>query len=101
MYTNQRHAFYLRGKPMHIPTRWELARQLGKEKLSPQAQLKLEWIIFHYTVGKENVTGTAKHFGITRKTLHKWLKRFDELRLETLEEDSRAPHKTRQREISG
>lgn len=43
---------------------------------------------------------TAKHFGISRKTLHKWLKRFDETRLETLEEDSRAPHKTRERDIT-
>jgi transposase InsO family protein len=43
---------------------------------------------------------TARHFGISRKTLHKWLKRFVETRPETLEEKSRRPEKTRQRDIS-
>lgn len=100
MYTNNKHAFYLRGKQMVIPSRWELVRSVGKDQLSLQAQIKLEWIIFYHTVGKENVTMSADHFGITRKTLHKWLKRFDETRLKTLEEDSRAPHKTREREIT-
>lgn len=100
MYTNQRHNFYLRGKPVIIPTRWELVRQIGKKKLSPDAQLKLEWIIFYHTVGKDNAKRTADHFGISRKTLHKWLKRFEEKRPETLEEKSRAPRKTRQRDIS-
>ena len=100
MYTNNKHAFYLRGKSVVIPSRWELVRSVGKDCLSLQAQLKLEWMIFYHTVGEENVTATAKHFGITRKTLHKWLKRFDEKRLETLEENSRAPQKTRERDIS-
>jgi transposase InsO family protein len=100
MYTNQKHAFYLRGKPLVILSRWELVRSIGKDQLSLKAQLKLEWIIFYYTVGKESVADTAKHFGISRKTFHKWLKRFDETRLLTLEEDSRAPHKTRGREIT-
>ncbi len=100
MYTNNKHAFYLQGNPMVVPRKWDLLRSLGKDKLSAQAQLKLEWIIFYHTVGKENVTDTAKHFGISRKTFHKWFNRFDERRLDTLEEDSRAPHKTRNREIS-
>jgi transposase InsO family protein len=100
MYTNNKHAFYLRGKSKIIPSRWELLRNVGKDQLSLQAQIKLEWIIFYYTVGKEQATETAAHFGITRKTLHKWLGRFVETRLETLEEQSRAPHKTRKRDIS-
>lgn len=91
---------YLLGNPVVVPKRWELLRQVGKATLSDAAQLKLEWIIFSHTVGKENVTMSAKHFGITRKTLHKWLTRFVETRLETLEEDSRAPHKTRKRDIT-
>lgn len=99
-YINKHHAFYIRSKPIAVPSKWELVRRLGKEKLSSQAQLKLEWIIFYHTVGKENATETAKHFGITRKTFHKWLRRFGETRLETLEEVSRAPHRTREREIS-
>ena len=100
MYTNNKHAFYLRGKPLVIPSRWELMRSLAKDQVSLQAQMKLEWIIFYHTAGKENVTDTAAHFDITRKTLHKWLKRFAENRLETLEEVSRTPQKTRERDIT-
>jgi transposase InsO family protein len=68
--------------------------------LSEKAQLKLEWIIFYHTVGKRNSTDTAKHFGITRKTIHKWLLRFLEDDVTTLEEESRAPDNTRQKELS-
>jgi len=100
MYTNNKHAIYLLGNPVIVPKRWELLRQVGKGTLSHSAQLKLEWIIFYHTVGEENVTMSAKHFGINPKTLHKWLKRFVETRLKTLEEDSRAPHTTRKREIT-
>jgi transposase InsO family protein len=100
MYTNQRHNFYLRGNPLIIPSRWDLIRQVGKDKISPDAQLKLEWIIFYHTIGEKHAKKTAVHFGISRKTLHKWLKRFIETRPETLEEFSRTPHKTRQRDIS-
>ena len=42
----------------------------------------------------------SKAFWYQSKNLHKWLGRFDEKRLETLEEASRAPHRTRQREIN-
>jgi len=80
--------------------RWTLLRLRGKDVLTPQAQLKLEWIIFYQTIGKRNALSTAKHFGINPKTLHKWLKRFAEIRLERLEEVSRAPHRVRQKEIS-
>lgn len=100
MYTNQKHAFYIRAKPVYIPGRWELIRSVGKDCLSEKAQLKLEWIIFYHTFGCENATNTASHFGITRKTIHKWLSRFKEEDLVTLEEDSRAPENTRQRELS-
>src|SRR4051812_22741953 len=100
MYTNNKHAFYLRGNVPEIPTKWELLRHLGKDTLSASAQLKLEWIIFYQTIGKRNALSTAKHFGINPKTLHKWLKRFSEVRLESLEEVTRAPHRVRQKEIS-
>jgi putative transposase len=83
-----------------IPNKWSLLRRLGREKLSPTAQLKLEWIIFYHTVGGENARNTAKHFGINTKTFHKWKGRFRDTNLLTLEEHSRAPQKTRQRDIS-
>lgn len=75
--------------------RWRLFRLRGKDILSPQAQLKLEWIIFYYTIGRGKVVPTAKHFSINPKTLHKWLNRFDEKNLLSLEEHSRTPEKKR------
>jgi transposase InsO family protein len=64
-------------------------------QISYQAKERLEWIIFYYTVGKRNVVGTASYFGISRKTLHKWLKRFNPQVIQSLEVHSRAPHQTR------
>ena len=79
---------------------WQLVRLRGKDILSSQAQLKLEWIVFYHTQAKKNAKQTAEHFGISRKTFHKWLQRFDATNLGTLEEASRTPEKTRQRDIS-
>lgn len=87
---------------LKIPSidKWALLRLRGKDILTPQAQLKLEWIIFYNTVGKRNAIKTAQHFGINPKTLHKWKGRFSEIDLVRLEEQSRAPEKTRTRDIS-
>ena len=79
---------------------WQLLRLRGKDSLSPNAQLKLEWIISYHTVFNKNATNTAAHFGISRKNFYKWFNRFNQKDLSTLEEHSRAPIKTRQREIS-
>lgn len=74
--------------------RWRnVANELG---LSSQAKEKLEWMIFYQSVGNKNAALTAKYFGISRKTLHKWIARFDERNLKSLEEVSRAPHKKRE-----
>ena len=81
--------------------KWNWLRERAKKEISPSAQLKLEWIIFYLTVGKRNVKLTAFHYGITRKTLHKWLKRFNSKQdLLSLEEKSKAPHHVKQRQIS-
>jgi len=79
---------------------WQYVRERGKKLLSKDAQLKLEWIIFYHTIGKKNATKTASHFGINPKTLHKWKGRFNERDLTSLEEHSRAPVRTRTRQIS-
>ncbi len=92
--------YFFKGKDIPDINKWQLLRLRGKDTLSEKAKLKLEWIIFYQTVGKENALLTAKHFGINPKTLHKWKKRFNEKDLLTLEEKSRAPFKTRQRDIS-
>jgi len=91
---------YFEEKKIPSIDKWTLFRLRGKDILTLQAQLKLEWIIFYQTVGKENAVKTAKHYGINPKTLHKWKKRFNEKDLTTLEEQSRAPEKTRTRDIS-
>ncbi len=94
------HGYYLRTKDTLLPSKWSLLRSVGKDMLSAQAQLKLEWIIFYYTISREHTAQTAKHFGISRKTFYKWFNRFNEKNLLTLEEESRAPKRTRTREIS-
>ncbi len=91
---------YFSGKPIRLDRDWRNTRLLGQKTLTPTAQLKLEWIIFYHTLGKKNAVDTAKQFGVTRKTLHKWLRRFKEQDLKGLEEVSKAPIKTRKRDIS-
>lgn len=79
-----------------LPTdRWQLLRTIGREKLSTKAREKLEWIIFYNTIGNRKATHTARYFGISRKTLHKYLARFDERNLRSLEEHTRAPRQKR------
>ena len=79
---------------------WSYSREQGKKLLTPQAQLKLEWIIYYHTQGNKNAKLTGVYFGVTRKTIHKWLKRFKEKSLLGLEEISSAPIHVRKRQIS-
>src|SRR3990167_5414504 len=95
-------AFYFVSKDKTRPkvNEWEALRRRSKKEISMSAQLKLEWIIFYHTLGKKNATQTAAQFGITRKSVHKWLKRYKEKGLLGLEEHSRAPVHVRKRMIS-
>ena len=87
---------YFPAKPIVLSDKWERIRNIARHlPISKDAQLKLEWMIFYHTVGGENARFTAKHFGISRKTFYKWLGRFDEKDLRTLEEQSRRPNKVR------
>lgn len=95
-----KHGYYLKTKDAPVSSKWNLLRKLGKDTLSTNAQLKLEWIIFHNTIAGKRASKTAEHFGITKKTVYKWLSRFNEKHLASLEENSRAPIKTRTRDIS-
>jgi transposase InsO family protein len=92
--------FFIKPKDKPISDKWTLIRNVGRKTLTDKAQLKLEWIIFYYTRGKLNAKLTAETFGICRKTFHKWLSRFDEKNLKTLEEQSKAPNNVRKRDIS-
>jgi len=87
---------------LYIPPqdKYQRMRKVGEKTLFPKAQLKLEWMIFYFTVGKKHALNTAHHFGISSKTFHKYLSRFDETNLKTLEERSRAPLHVRRPTIS-
>jgi transposase InsO family protein len=87
---------YFPRKKIKLKDKWVRLRGVaGRIGLTTKARQRLEWIIFYNTVGKCNVKATAEYFGISRKTLHKYLKRFDEGDLRSLEELSKAPQRTR------
>jgi transposase InsO family protein len=79
--------------------RWKRVSRILK--VSKAAQLRLEWIIYYHE--GYTATQTARHFGISRKTFHKWFREFDEdnlYSLRRLEDKSKAPHHVRQRTIT-
>jgi transposase len=80
--------------------KYQRMRKIGEITLSPKAQLRLEWMIFYFTISRRNASATAHHFGVSRKTFHKYLSRFDETKLKALEEHSRAPLHVRQPTIT-
>lgn len=88
-------AYFPLQKPIKIDHKWILLRKLGKDTLSQKAREKLEWIIFYNSSAKKNISYTASYFGISRKTLHKYLSRFDEKHILSLEEHSRTPKQKR------
>ena len=100
MYKEKWKNYYFPSNDGPTTNKWCLLRKVGQEQLSVPAQLKLEWIISYNTIFTGNAKKTASHFGISRKTLHKWLKRFNERNLKTLEEHSRTPKTRRVWEVS-
>ena len=84
--------YFFREKVLPALDPWALLRLRGKRQLSSMAQLKLEWIIGYHTMFEKRATQTALHFGISRKTLHKYLTRFDEKDLSSLEAVCRVPN---------
>lgn len=69
-------------------------------KLSKAAKNRLEWIIYYETRAIKNASLTCRHYGLSRKTLYKWLNRFEDTNLRTLEDQDRAPKHTRQKEYT-
>ncbi|MBI2074849.1 MAG: transposase [Candidatus Levybacteria bacterium] len=95
MYKEKWKNYFFTARPIEIPGKWILLRGVGRDILSEKAQEKLEWIIFYHTIAKKNVLYTASYFGISSKTLYKWLRRFEEKNLSSLEEHKRTPVKKR------
>jgi len=95
--------YFFRRKPIVLKDRYELWRGVADVLgFRVQERLRVEWMIFYYTAGKENVALTAWHFGISRKTFYKWFKRFRESKYDvhSLADRSRAPYHKRQWEVS-
>ena len=69
-------------------------------KLSRDACLRLEWLIYYETKANGNASLTCRHFGISGKTFHKWKNRFEDKNLRLLEDEGRAPKHVRQKEIT-
>jgi len=75
------------------PARSARLATIGVE-LSRAAQVRLGWMDFYRKTGK--VALTCRHFGISRQTFYRWLKRYEPLDLISLEERSHCPHRRRQ-----
>ncbi len=72
---------------------WDVAREAAPD-LSRDARRRLAMLDWHRTHG-HNVSLTARHFGVGRTTVYRWLERFDRLHLETLEDRSSTPRRRR------
>ena len=72
---------------------WRLARRPPAD-LSRDARRRLAMLDWHAAHGR-NVSLTARHFGVSRPTVYRWLGRFDRHRLETLEDRASAPRRRR------
>jgi transposase InsO family protein len=69
-------------------------RYLPAPDLSRDARRRLAMLDWHLAHGG-SVSRTARHFGYSRPTVYRWLRRFDRSRLETLEDRSSAPRRRR------
>ncbi len=88
---------YWKARKSQLMSKYDRWREVTKGlKLSREALCRLEWMIFYNGHGKD-VGLTCRHFGIGRSTFYKWLEKFDEANLRTLETVSRRPHTVRTR----
>ena len=72
---------------------WDVAREAAPE-LTRDARRRLAMLDWHRAHGG-NVSLTARHFGVGRSTVYRWLGRFDRLHLESLEDRGSAPRRRR------
>jgi len=70
-----------------------IARQAAPD-LSRDARRRLSMLDWHRAHGG-NVSLTARHYGVGRSTVYRWLGRYDRFHLETLEDRGSAPHRRR------
>src|SRR5512136_265811 len=95
--------YFFKRKPIVLKDRYEswrgVADLLG---FASRERLRVEWMVFYYTAGKENAALTAQHFGISRKTFYKWFKRFRDSKYDvrTLADKSKAPNRRKHWEVT-
>jgi len=95
--------YFFKRKPIIRKSRHECWREVANLLgLSVQERLRIEWMVFYYTTGQENATLTARYFDISRKTFHKWLRRFKDSKYDvrSLADRSRAPQHRRKWEVT-
>jgi len=86
-----------------LPSKYDLWRGVADSLgFKAQERLRVEWMIFYYTIAKENALLTSRHFNISRKTFYKWFKRFKDSRYDVndLADQSRAPYHRRNWEVT-
>jgi len=95
--------YFFKRKPIVLKDKYErwrgVAELLG---CSIPERLRVEWMVFYYTIAEENATLTAQHFGISRKTFYKWLKRFQDAKydVKSLADQSKTPCHKRNWEVT-
>ncbi|OGZ34973.1 MAG: hypothetical protein A2174_00110, partial [Candidatus Portnoybacteria bacterium RBG_13_41_18] len=83
-----------------LPGAVSIARWADKvQPLTEEAKKKLKILDWHRGHNK-NISLAARRFGLTRKTVRNWQKRFDQYGLLGLNEQSRRPHNVRQPTVS-
>jgi len=90
--------YYFKPKPIKLGCQYIRWREIARDqRVSRQALMHLEWIIYYKTKANYNVLFTCRHFGIPGKTFYKNLNSFDSTDFAFLEERSHAPKHVRQK----
>ncbi len=69
-----------------------------RNEIDKTARNRLKWLNWYFSHG-QNISLTARHFGISRNTLYRWLKRFQPGALGSLENASTKPKQCRRRTV--
>ena len=64
---------------------------MDQYNLSSEAQYRLSVLSWYFTNGEKNASATARHFGLHRNTVTKWLRGYNPKNLKTLESKPRVP----------
>jgi transposase InsO family protein len=88
-------------KPIILMDRFERWKMVAREqKVSREALQRLDWLIFYYTRANKNASLVCRHFGIARKTFHKWFNLFDERNIRSMESQNKSPINKRKPEYT-